>query len=400
MSLSGPPINAAMLEWARKRVGLSLEEAANKTKIQQSRKGFSPTERLKKWEKGEDLPSFNQLKKIAHAYRVPLITFFLPAPPVETTALQDFRTVGNHPVEKPSPEFMALRLRIESLFDTLQDIEDADPQPPVPFVGSCTTKSPVTETVEKIREVLPWKFPPSKDIRTPRDAFNHLREGIQSQGVYVMLRGDLGSYHSEISPEEFRGIAIADKITPIIVINPNDADTAQVFSLLHEVSHIFLGTSGISNLEEGPLTPEPHEIESYCNSVAAEYLVPERNLRQVIRKYIPIPDNRENLLNLFDDCADKFKVSRMVIARRFRELNLIKQQNYWEIFEDLEYKKTKHIKRQLSKGGPNRNIVDKYKLGERLITRIVRAADEGMISYTEAGKILGVNPARFDKVLT
>jgi hypothetical protein len=90
----------------------------------------------------------------------------------------------------------------------------------------------------------------------------------------------------------------------------------------------------------------------------------------------------------------------MVIARRFRELNLIKQQNYWEIFEDLEYKKTKHIKRQLSKGGPNRNIVDKYKLGERLITRIVRAADEGMISYTEAGKILGVNPARFDKVLT
>ena len=129
------PVTTEVLIWARERAGYSIDEAAAKAKIRAGRDRKSPEERLLSWESGESAPTATQLKDLASIYFLPIITFFLPSPPIEVSGLKDFRTVGDRRFTASSPKFLALKLRIESLHDTLKEISETDPEPLVPFVA-------------------------------------------------------------------------------------------------------------------------------------------------------------------------------------------------------------------------------------------------------------------------
>lgn len=391
----GAPVNPTLLLWARERAGLSLEQAAERAHLTADRHGTPPAERLRAFETGEAFPSLTQAEQIAHAYRRPLVTFFLPAPPEEASTLTDYRTIDDHMGRTASPEFAALKLRIISMYDTLKEIALVDPPPECEYVGSISWPAAEGDVVTRMRTLLEIGENALVLRKTVQDAFTLLREKVQRLGVYVVVTGDLGSHHTKISPTEFRGIVISDREVPLVVINQNDSHSARIFTLIHELVHILLGNKGISNIGESFLPPEAHRVELFCNQVAADFLVPEN----LLKKELEI-EQTEEILPLLEKLSNTFKVSRWVILRKLKNKGLFSTQAYdhaWNILrQQLELLP---VARKQRSGGPSRNRLDSYRLGKKLLTRIIEAAEEGIIPYSQASLTLGLPPSRFERVM-
>jgi Zn-dependent peptidase ImmA (M78 family)/transcriptional regulator with XRE-family HTH domain len=397
------PINPHLLQWARLEAGLSLQEAAVRAKVTPPRKrkdelGISPEQRLAAWESGREGPSLNQLEKIAVAYRRPLVTFFLPQPPTKIAPLADFRTPAEYSLAQDTPEFAALKRKITVIHRELHALAKEDGIAPLPFVGSLASNKSVDTIIAKIRESLHITFQQQMQIRSEDDVLAYFRDLAHNAGVFVLFEGDLGSYHSKISPDEFRGIAIADKIVPLIVINPNDAKAARVFTFIHEIVHIFLGASGISNLNALSIHSTNTKIERLCNAVTAEMLVPIESVHAIWKQ--PANEDRGNLHIFIDDFAKKFKVSGAVAGRRLVDLDYISHDEYGALLAFYQRRWEKHKARQSKKDdGPSRNILDGFRLGKKTIRTIVNAAYNGRMSLQDAARILNIPVSRFDNVM-
>lgn len=401
--MSNPPlpINPAVLKWAREEAGLSLEDAAARAKItsllkKRGEPERSPADRLHSWETGEDTPSLRQLEKLAKGYHRPLITFFLAAPPLRRTSLADFRTFANQRPIKDTPEFSALKRRIEAMHEELKDIAAQEGFSQLPFIGSIKPGTPVTQFVVSMRLTLGFSFADQQRMTSKEDLLRKLREKAHDAGVFVVFEGDLGSYHSKILPEEYRGLALAHPTVPLVAINPNDAKAAQLFTLVHELAHLWLGESGVTNYDAlgGERSRSAgKDCETLCNAVASEFLVPEKAIRARWR-----PDN-EDLGGKIGELARGFKVSRAVIARRLLDLKIITDAEYKPLLTlyQAQWKNNKQ-KQTESVGNPTRNDMDKYRLGRRLLSTVLDAADNGKITLQEAARILHVPASRFNKV--
>ena len=388
------PVNPAILRWAREDAGISLEDAAALAKISAIKAtsktpALTPAERLQKIESGETSITATVFSALARIYRRPEITFFLPLPPRKEKLLADFRTLNSHIPYKDSPEFSALKRYIINLHKGLKDIVAENGGEPIPFVGSVSSNASVASVVARVHEIL-GEDPRRNSVRNEDDFFNKLRERIQDAGVYVILAGNLGSHHSSVSMEEFRGICVADTVAPLIVINPNDTLRARIFSLLHEFCHVLLGISGIFN--DAGVTAVTHgkAHEKLCNAVAAEYLVPA--VQQVSLAESEISDIK------IKELAKKFHVSEFVISRRLLDLNKITKEEY-ERLTNIYISKARQAKVHSGKtGGPSANIIARSYLGNKLIQTVWGAAASGQIAFTDASTLLGISVSRLDKV--
>ena len=112
-----------------------------------------------------------------------------------------------------------------------------------------------------------WTPPDYYAQPTPNEAFSLLRSRTEDAGVFVLLKGDLGSYHTAIPVDVFRGFAIADDVAPFVVINDQDSTPAWSFTLLHELVHLLLGQTGISGANPGTGTEET--LQQRCRGVVA-----------------------------------------------------------------------------------------------------------------------------------
>ena len=393
------PITPALLKWARVEAGLSLQEAAERAKVTPPRqkKGeecLSPEDRLASWEQGKESPSLNQLEKIADAYRRPLLTFFLKKPPTQVNILADFRTLPQNFFAVDTPEFSALKRRIIMLHRELKALADDEGTPPLSFVGSCLPSSGPDALVKAIRKELAVSFKDQQQQKTEDDLLGYLREKAHNAGIYVVLLGDVGSHHSKIEPEEFRGIAVADPTAPLVVINKYDAKPAKLFTLVHELAHIWLGASGISNLNGLGTSVSNNNIEKLCNAVAAEFLVPEAQIRSVWKE----PEG--SLQQAVDELAKRFKVSGAVIGRRLLDAGFIDNQEYGALLITYQnrWKSVKEKSKQ-NEGGPNPNILAGYYLGQKTLNTLIQAAYSGRITLQDAARVLNIPVSRFDKVL-
>lgn len=390
------PINPALLRWARCAAGLSLKDAAARAKITalcrpKNQTSVTPEDRLASWEDGRTSPSISQLKALANAYRRPFVTFFLAEPPTEVAPLADYRTIPNTPVE--SPEFAALKRRIFQLHRELCAIAKEEQTEALPFVNSCNMEDGVPAVVDAIRRTLGIE-PVEAHTHIADDAFHDLREKAQNAGVYVVLMGDLGNYHSRVEPDEFRGIAIAEQFAPLIVINSYDTKVARPFTLAHELAHIFLGFSGVSNQNAFELQRLHKSIEQFCNSVAAELLVPERSIRQAWN------GQDGDLEQFIRRMARNLHVSEEVIARRLYDLGLIYEDDYRELVAFYRVR-WEHNKKKIkdSGGGPNPNGLASYNLGKKTLETLLRAADNGSITLQDAARTVNMSVSRFEKVV-
>ena len=269
---------------------------------------------------------------------------------------------------------------------------------PLSFVASVSPNTTPIQVAQQIRSLLDYSFYNQKDTGDYNQVFSDIRTKAEQQGVFILLEGNLGSYHTNIAPEVFRGLAISDNIAPFIAINPNDAKPAMIFSLIHELSHILRGETGISNLNSLDISKRnlPYQNELFCDQVAAEFLVPERDLLREWEK-LNINYSLEDSIKLI---SKQFSVSRIVIARRLLDFGQIDNDFYWEF-----YKACQEEWRQIYKTKRTKEIIIPYKirtrsrLGGKLIATVIGAAREGRISELDASRMLNVKINNFSKIV-
>lgn len=389
------PVNAGILRWAREIAGLSLAEAADRAKIAaKASRGdlppIDPAARLEMWESGQETPTRGQLELLAKAYRRPPITFFLARPPKQIGCMADFRVLP-HAGVKPTVEFSAFQRRLNALHAELRQLVQTEGASPLQFVGSLTPEVGIAPMAAILRQALGAEE--GKKFSNADEYFRYLREKAQELGIYIMLMGDMGSWQSQISPEEFRGIAIADKYAPLIVINQYDARAARLFTLAHELAHIWLGFGGVSN--NNVFVPKKLSAnERFCNAVAGEFLVPAKTVAEAWRQ------RSGSLADDIAALAKKFCVSGAVIARRLADLGLITVAEYGQLLKNfhMRWQKQKATAKN-GPGGPNVVTMTRYCFGKKALATFKRAIDNGSLTLLEAARALDISAARFEKAI-
>jgi len=355
----------ALLNWACERAGFTIGELAHRIP------------QLPAWERGDSQPTLKQLEGFAKATHAPLGFLFLQEPPVETVPIPDFRTVANAQVRRPSPDLLDTLYICQQRQGWYKDFERAMGGKPLAFVGSVTIGQGAVRNAARIRHALGFDVEERKRIPTWTDALRGFIEQADDMGVLVMVSGVVGSNNRrKLDPQEFRGFALSDSVAPLVFINGADTKAAQMFTLAHELVHIWLGQSALSDAQAAML-PD-HEVERWCNQVAAELLVPLDLLRA---EY----DRRAELRDETDRLARRFKVSTLVILRRIHDAGGLTRGAYWTAYDE-ELARL----RALPKGnGGNFYLTLGARASKRFARALVVSTLEGRSSFTEAFRLLG-----------
>ena len=299
----------AMLVWARKSRGLTLEEVAGA-------EGIEPA-RLAKWEAGDGTPTLSQLEKLAKRYKRPLMVFYLSEPPTGFTVVRDFRLLPQVSNRDFSPD---LRLAIRSAQERqawASDYLREHHSPMIPFVGSLTDDAPPESVASAIRNKLGLTLEQQANCSQDSEAFRRWKDSCEKIGVFVFSAPG-------IDVSEMRGFALADQYAPTVVLNAQDSYRAKSFTLLHELVHIFLGNTAVSGATEAEVAPYSGKpVERFCNRVAAEILVPLPDFTRYVPKDWMSKDDE-----VIKDLSRRYWVSRPVIALRLVEAGLANREYY------------------------------------------------------------------------
>ncbi|MEY9607921.1 Zn-dependent peptidase ImmA (M78 family) [Bradyrhizobium elkanii] len=308
-----PEVKPEILRWARETAGLSLGRAAAAIGLKDTRKERA-VERLAALEEGRAAPSRALISKMAEKYHRPLLAFYLDAPPAKGDRGEDFRSI---PDRQTGSEALvdALLRDVRARQDAIRDllIDDEDNQPLL-FIGSMRVSDGTDAVLASIKSTLKLDLSSYRRQSSPEKAFALLRSQAEAVGIFVLLLGNLGSHHTAIDVEAFRGFALADPVAPFVVINDQDRVTAWSFTLLHELAHLWLGQSGVSGR-----SPDLR-IEQFCNDVAASFLLPAHELASVgVTRRTPT----ETAIELIGRFADENHVSRTMVAYRLYRASLL-----------------------------------------------------------------------------
>ncbi len=384
-------INPEVLKWCREQTGYSISEVVEKinisdTKATSKKEAVSAVQKLEKWENGKDVPSYTVLQKLASFYKRPLLTFFMPNPPVVQNKLVDFRTLDSLPHGKDSPEFAKLKRQIFYLQESLSEFQKNDGVEPLDFINSVSVNTNIFQFVQNIRQRLSFSYDEQRACKKDEVLFSVLREKIEDLGVYVVIRGGF----EKIPLDEFRGIAITDEYAPLILINGRDSVVARTFSMLHELAHIFLGISSESNYQQ---IRDPKE--AFCNKFSAEFMMPTEEVNRIFPNRIE-ETSASVIMNTLSLEAKKHNVSMMTLLYRLSDVEKISSAMVRQIENTIKSRVKE--KRETQEGGPDRNKIDKLYLGDKVISTVLNARDAGTISDSSASALLNVKEYRFDRI--
>ena len=390
-----PTVKPSILKWARESAGLSLEEAAAKVGINAAR-GVSGADRLLALETEEAEVSRPVLLKMAKIYRRPLVSFYLQAPPARGDRGEDFRTLPDRNTgSEPLVDALVRDIRSRQAVVRTVQVEEEEAEP-LPFIGSMSRNDGVGPVLASIRQRLGLDLAAFRAQGSADAGFALLRSRVEAAGIYVLLIGNLGSHHSTIDVDAFRGFALADPIAPFVVINDQDAKTAWSFTLLHEVAHLWIGATGVSGGHfEGA-------VEQFCNDVASSFLLPQRELDQLpITRATDLGDAAQ----LVTEFAEERLVSRSLVAYRLFRADKIVERT-WRALNDTfrtQWLQSRAAQRERARGmdgGPNYYVVRRHRLGAALLSFVARNISEGVLTPTRASKLLGVKPRNVYKLLS
>ena len=368
-----------VLRWARERAGLSEDELAKKMQVK--------LERVQGWERSGEI-SMAQLNRLARHTYTPEGYLFLDEPADDSLPIADFRTVGDHPIARPSPNLLDTIYQMQRRQDWMREellIEEADP---LEFVGAFNGSADFEDVADGIREALTLDSDWASGNSTWEAALRFIRNRIEEIGVLIFINGIVGNNtHRRLDPDEFRGFALIDEYAPLIFINNADYTSAQMFTIAHELAHIFVGAEGVSNFEA--LLPTNHAMESFCNNVAAEFLVPHAELE---RLWETIDKDEEPYRKI----ARKFKVSVIVAARRTLDLGLIDRDAYFEFYG--KYLADERRRKENQTGGGDFWNNQNVRLGRRFGGAVARAVKEGRLLHREAYRLTGLRGDSFESM--
>ncbi|WP_439684231.1 ImmA/IrrE family metallo-endopeptidase [Cupriavidus oxalaticus] len=334
-------------------------------------------EKVFEWEAGESRPTFRQAQKWAALAHVPFGFLFLQEPPEEDLPLPDLRTKGGMPPGRPSIELIDTVKEVLWKQNWYVEYLSDHEAPRLPFVGRFTIQSPVKAVVADMRQVL--GIPDNAPRASQDDYFRLLVRAAEAAGILIMRSGIVGgNTHRKLDVGEFRGFAVSDPVAPVIFVNSADAPSARLFTLIHELAHVWINSSGISNVAIQAGRGE----EVFCNAVAGEFLVPESVFRQV---WMATDDGMNHLAVL----ADQFRVSKLVVARRAADLGLIAADAYSEYYlNELQ------AYRNREKKGGNFYVNAGAKNSARFSRAVLAEAMRGQMLLRDAARLLGIQPSK------
>ena len=286
-------IRPELIRWAIERSGLTRDDLDR----------FP----VGKWEKGEKHPTLLQLEAFAKRTMTPLGYLFLSKPPVEELPIPDFRTIGDMPIRRPSPNLIETVQTMQRRQAWMRDNLIEQGQAELAFIGALKRRGDVKTGAERIRKTLGLAEDWATEHETWESALSALRNAAEAAGILVTTSGIVGlSTRRTLDPQEFRGFVLCDTHAPLIFVNGADTKSAQMFTMAHELAHLWVGYGGLFNLVN--MQPYDDEGEKYCNQVAAEFLVPGKKFPS------HWPEARETG-DPFPAVARWFKVSPLVAAQ-------------------------------------------------------------------------------------
>jgi Zn-dependent peptidase ImmA (M78 family) len=361
------PINPQLLIWARERAGIDAHTLTH----------HFP--KLAEWEVGTLQPTLRQLEEFAHTVHVAVGYLFLPTPPDERLPIADFRTIGGRNSGRPSPNLLDTIYLCQQRQDWFRDYARIHALPSHSFVGSATINDDPEVVAQAMRQVLGISIVERQKQPSWTDALRQLIRDADHAGILVMASGIVGSNsHRKLSVEEFRGFALADALAPLIFINTTDSKAAQMFTVAHELAHIWLGKSGVSNPTIVQSTKPG--IERWCNAVAAEFLMP---LAMIKTQNI----DTHTIATEIQTLAQHFKVSTLVVLRRLYDAGFINKTTFHDRYED-ELKRIQNS--QKTGGGGNFYRTLEARTSTRFARAVLSSTLEGHTLFRDAFHLLGV----------
>ncbi len=360
------PVKPELIQWALDRSGKYPDMLAKKLP------------KIGEWLAGEVSPTLKQLETFARATYTPIGFLFLPQPPDEQVPIPDFRTMAAESFDRPSPDLLDTIYICQQRQEWYRDFERSMGGEPLPLVGSAQLTDDVIQTAALMRKALGFNIEERKKMRTWADALRRFVEQADLLGVMVMVSGVVGSNtHRKLDPREFRGFALSDKLAPLVFINGADTKSAQMFTLAHELAHVWLGETAVSDAEA--VRTSNNRVERWCNRVAAEFLVPLDAISSVY-------DGDNDLSDEMDKLARQFKVSTLVILRRIHDVGGLTRDELWDAYQ-------RELQRLLvvSKGGGGDFYrTQPVRVSKRFARALYVSTFEGHTSFTEAFRMLGL----------
>ncbi len=370
-------ISAPVVRWARVRAGLSPEELASHLKSVNA-------SQVEAWEHGDSFPTFSQAEKLAEKLRLPFAILFMSKPPEVKLPIPDLRTVAHTSRQKPSLEFFDVITDAFLRQRWYREYQEQRKAPAMPFVGSFRVGHDPNTVAEDMRRQLGINDELRTESTTWQQFFVSFVQRTEQLGVLVMRSGVVRHNPTRtLEVEEFRGFAISDELAPLVFINSRDARAAQIFTLAHELAHIWIGASGISNPILKKRTRElPNEIERFCNQTAAQLLIPASDLESHWSDQKTVSENVRTLANYY-------RVSTMVALRRAYDLEKIGYKMFSQLL-DAEYKRFEQPKKEDDEGGGNFWASFSARNSPTFAKAIVSSLRQDKMTYRDAANLLGI----------
>jgi Zn-dependent peptidase ImmA (M78 family) len=345
-----------------------------------------------RWKTKEEQPTYAQIENLANKIHIPFGYFFLKTPPQENIPIFEFRTVNSAAVPKPSRDLIDTYYQMSAIQNWMRDYLLDQGNEKLPFVGSCIQEKQIEKIIVSIRKFASIEEDWFLQSANTESSFTFLRHQFEKAGIMILKNGIVGqNTHRPLHIEEFRAFTLLDEYAPLIFINTRDSVGGQLFSLVHEIAHIWLGLSSFYNDTSG-FTVNITPLETICNAVAAELLVPMKSFIPAWGQY-----SQCTLHDSLSKLAQHYKCGEAVIARRALDNHFISNQEYQEIIKQLVrlYQKNK-----AKKSGGDYYVTAKSRYGEPLINALDNSISEGKTPYTEAFRLTFTNRATFDSLVT
>lgn len=365
-------INTDIITWAITRAGYDLEEF------------ISRIPKVQNWIDGTKKPTVKQLEDFSKKVHLPFGYLFLSTPPKEKLPIPYFRT-NNKQITNISLNIYDTILLIQQRQDWLRNYLLDNEFKPLPFVGKFANNFNVEEIVGDIRETLTLEENWASKFKTWYEALDFLTHQIEDKGIIILFNSIVGNNaHRKIPIDECRGFVLVDRIAPFMFINNADAKSAQMFTIVHELAHIWTGNS--AGFDFRKLQPAEDPIEILCNKVAAEFLVPEKEFNSIW-------NNINNTKSNIKSTARHFKVSEVVIARRALDTGKITKKQYFNFYNG--YLNQEFLKKEKRAPGGDYYATTKKRLSITFAAHINNAVKSGNLLYRDAYKLTGLKGDTF-----
>ncbi|SDC86120.1 Zn-dependent peptidase ImmA, M78 family [Desulfurella multipotens] len=363
-------INVNILEELSQRMPEQTDQAKNKFP------------KYDKWIKGVDYPTYNQLIELSKIFHIPFGYFFLEKLPERKYPIPHYRTLQDGDFV-PSNELLETIQFAQKIQEWAKEILLEWGQEKLPYCGKYKDNYNAEEVLEKIKDIFEIQDGWASRKSTWTEALNYLIDKAEEKGIIVLRNGVVGNNtRLKLNVNEFRGFVLYDEIAPVVFINNNDAISAKIFTLIHEVVHILIGQSASFDLQN--FQSANNRIEIFCDKCTAEFLVPEEEIRNIYRQKTDL-----------EGLAGYFKVSQIVILRRLLDTSIITQQEFYEQFKKL-YKK--EIKAPQSFGGNFYQTLP-TRLSKRFLHILNTAVKNNTILFRDALRITNLSSKTYDTLI-